>query len=73
MTPSGSTDYDPDIPAVVNRSSNYSHEPGRQFRQTVNSLYSAESMNKEEGNEDKVDYVSLSLNQKFMLSLLLTS
>lgn len=73
MTPSGSADYDPDIPAVVNRSSNYSHEPGRQFRQTVNSLYSAESMNKEEGNEDKVDYISLSLNQKFMLSLLLTS
>lgn len=57
VTPSGSSDEDPDNPAVANRSSNYSHEPGRQFRQTVNSLYSAESMNKEKGNEEEVDCV----------------
>ena len=62
MTPSGSSDDEPDNPAVVNGSSiNYSHEPGRQFRQTVNSLNSADSVNKEDRNGDEVTYVSFSI------------
>ena len=61
MTPSGSSDDEPENPAVVSRSSNHSHDPGRQFRQTVNSLYSVDSVNKEERNGDGVNYVSFDI------------
>ena len=41
-----------DNPVAVGSSSN--DAPGERFREIVNSLYSANNMNKEEGNEEEI-------------------